>query len=131
MDPFQHMLIPQRMSFYICFWWSNLAIYSDDTVSCTAVLKKYANDSAIVISQTFYDLRIPRNLVGNRSSAKSIMVGTLFLYLQDALASGGFSADPTLARIIRQDLEIVGAISIATTRVPDFGEQISNPSHGF
>ena len=59
------------------------------------------------------------------------MVGTLFLYLQDALASGGFSADPTLARIIRQDSEIAGAISIATTRVPDFGEQISNPSHGF
>lgn len=84
-----------------------------------------------MISQTFYDLHIPSNLVGNRQSAKSIMIGTLFLLLQEALACGGFNADATLARIIKQDPEIAGTISIATTRVPDFGEQISNPSHGF
>ena len=70
-------------------------------------------------------------MVGNRLSAKSIMIGTLFHLLQDALACGGFNADPTLARIIKQDPDIASTISIATTRVPDFGEQISNPSHGF
>ena len=59
------------------------------------------------------------------------MIGSLFLLLQEALECGGFNADPTLARIIKQDPELAGAISIATTRVPDFGEQISNPSHGF
>ena len=59
------------------------------------------------------------------------MIGSLFHLLQDALACGGFNADPMLSRIIKQDLEITGAVSIATTRVPDFGEQISNPSHGF
>ena len=64
-------------------------------------------------------------------SAKSIMMGSLFFLLQEALECGRFNADPTLARIIRQDPELAGAISIATTRVPDFGEQISNPSHGF
>jgi hypothetical protein len=83
------------------------------------------------MSQTFYDLRIPSHLVGNQLTAKSIMIGTLFLLLQEALACGGFNADQTLARLIKQDPEIAGAISVATTRIPDFGEQISNPSHGF
>ena len=64
-------------------------------------------------------------------STKSIMIGTLFHSLQEALACGGFNADPTLARIIKQDSDIAGTISVATTHVPDFGEQISNPSHGF
>ena len=83
------------------------------------------------MSQTFYDLHIPNNLIGNRLSTKSVMIGSLFHLLQKALECGGFNADPMLARIIKQDPDIAGAISIATTRVPDFGEQISNPSHGF
>lgn len=95
------------------------------------MLKKCTSDSTIVTSQTFYDLRIPSNMVGNRSSAKSIMIGTLFHLLQEALGCGGFNADTALACIIKQDPDISRTISIATTRVPDFGEQISNPIHGF
>jgi hypothetical protein len=59
------------------------------------------------------------------------MIGSLFHLLQEALECGGFNADPKLARILKQDPDITGAFSIATTRIPDFGEQISNPSHGF
>jgi hypothetical protein len=93
---------------------------------------KYTSDeSAIVMSQTFHDLCVPSILVGNRSSAKSIMIGTLFILLQEALACGRLFAHQTLARIIKQDPEVIGAFSIATTRVPDFGDQISTPSHGF
>jgi hypothetical protein len=59
------------------------------------------------------------------------MIGTLFILLQEALACGRLFAHQTLARIIKQDPEVIGAFSIATTRVPDFGDQISTPSHGF
>lgn len=101
-------------------------------MSCTVVLMKYTSDeSAVVMSQTFHDLCVPSILVGNRSSAKSIMIGTLFILLQEALTCGRLFAHQTLARIIKQDPEVIGAFSIATTRVPDFGDQISTPSHGF
>jgi hypothetical protein len=94
-------------------------------------MKYTSNESGVVMSQTFHDLRVPSNLVGNRSSARSIMIGTLFILLQEALACGRLFAHQTLARIIKQDPEVIGAFSIATTRVPDFGDQISTPSHGF
>ena len=81
---------------------SDITICSDKTVSCTVVFKQCADDSpdTKLSLQTFYNLHIPTNLVENQSSAKSIMIGTLFIFLQWALECGGFSADSTLTHII-------------------------------
>jgi hypothetical protein len=109
---------------------SDLAICSEEVISCTVVFKKFSEDTSL-ISQTFYDLHIPTTLVGDRSSTKSIMIGTLFVFLQQALKWGGFDADTTLKRIINKDEEISNVIRVATTRVPDFGGGYQNPCHGY
>jgi hypothetical protein len=132
-NAFNSLQTSKDSSSFVNFWClSDVAIRSDETVSCTIVFKKSAGDHAVtLLSHTFHDLHIPTSLVGNRSSTKSIMIGTLFVFLQKALSCGGFSADTTLTRIVNQDQEITSTIRVATTRVPDFGEQIQNPSHGF
>ena len=113
----------QILSYYkVCFFFlqfmvSDITICSDETVSCTIIFKQCTDDSpdTKLSSQTFYNLRIPTNLVGNRSSAKSIMIGTLFVFLQWVLEYGGFSVASTLTCIINQDEEIASTIHVATT----------------
>ena len=85
----------------------------------------------LVTSQTFYSLRIPRNFIGARGSVKSVMIGSLFVLLQNALAHGNFIADTLLTQIINLDCEVPAVVRIATTRVPDFDEHVQRPAHGF
>lgn len=59
------------------------------------------------------------------------MIGTLFVLLQQALTSGGFTADTMLTRLIQQDQDLISIFHIATTCIPDFSKHIQNPSHGF
>jgi hypothetical protein len=111
---------------------SDMAIFSDEIVSRTVIFKQCTdNDDGALVSQTFCNLCIPTNLVGNQSSTKSIMIGSLFVLLQQALECDGFSLNMTLACIINKDEEIASTILVATTHVPDFGKCFQSPSHGF
>jgi hypothetical protein len=58
------------------------------------------------------------------------MLGTLLFTLQCILASDDI--DPGLSSIIYQNLDVTEChVSVATTCVPDFGEQLQNPTHGY
>jgi len=84
-----------------------------------------------LISQTFFGLAIPPNLIGTQSTVKSIMIGTILALLQQALRTNRVSADSVLTGIINKDHDFVDTICTTMTHVPDFGEQLQNPSHGF
>jgi hypothetical protein len=100
------------------------------TISCTAVLMSGSCQEPLRF-HTFFSIPINHIFLGKRAGVDSILIGTLILQEQilsgcgvsDDITSGVGSDSPD-----RLDLE---TITVATTRIPVFGDDMQNPIYGY
>ncbi|KIM81864.1 hypothetical protein PILCRDRAFT_821225 [Piloderma croceum F 1598] len=105
------------------------------TISCTAVLMSRSRQEPLQ-SHTFFSIPINHIFLGKRTGVNSILIGTLICVLQEQMLSGCEVSDD-ITRIIsavgsdspdQLDLE---TITVATTRIPVFGDDMQNPIYGY
>jgi hypothetical protein len=95
-------------------------------VSCTAVFLPLPGSS--LQSRTYSDLMVSGALISNRSGANSIMIGTLFALLRQAIAVDGQAPD-NISEVLIGASPTSHDVHVATTRVPAFGTDLQEPVH--
>jgi hypothetical protein len=97
-------------------------------LSCTASIVSASGQpkqSHIFIGLTTLDI-----FLSERGGVRSIMASTLISALQQAMQSGT-KVPRSLMELISEASQAPHTISVATTRVPSFGLDLTNPTHAF
>lgn len=113
------------------------------TISCTVVIKCGPNHSSTPIppyqqavtnihSTNFFAIAIPHlYLVNRQDGVTSIMANSLICVLREHISQPTIRLRPLFRDSIFGLLPTGTVMSLATTRVPDFGDEMENPHTGY
>jgi hypothetical protein len=101
------------------------------SISCTIVVMPSPSlPGGNLKSRIFPSLIVPSALVSNRCGINSIMIGSLLTLLrQKILAEGGIS--DYISEVIVGASSRFDDMQVATTRVPEFGNNLEEPIHAY
>ena len=108
--------------------------WSSTRISCSAVLKAASAirqfGPSLLESHTFLNIDVDNTLLPKRENTHSILIGTILAFLCDQIpAERGVFKD--LANVIRGAGPPQELITVATTHVSSFGDDIQNPVYGY
>lgn len=96
-------------------------------ISCTLIM--FRDGEGLSESHVFVDIPISTNYISMRTDVHSILIGTLLAALRPQLKTN-FMTPKILVDIINGEA-YVQKVEMATTRVPEFGPYMCNPSYGY
>lgn len=103
--------------------------------SCTVVLKPYDSQEEVQDSHTFSRLTLHRRFFLSRSGSQSIHISTLLAAIKDHQAACNHQQlSPTFQSIFQSERlnpTHLQSFDVATSRVPDFEQNIRNPMNGY